>query len=136
MVRRAIQTARKLGHGAIVLVGDPAYYSRFGFSGEKTGALWMPGPFERHRLLGRRIEARRARRRPRHDRCDRPACAEPDLAALIAQDRRTARAPPSARGVKTALKFIVDAARKSRRPPFRSSQSADITRYCVLEVLK
>jgi predicted N-acetyltransferase YhbS len=57
MVRRAIQTARKLGYGAIVLVGDPEYYNRFGFSGEKTGALWMPGPFERHRLLGRELKA-------------------------------------------------------------------------------
>jgi predicted N-acetyltransferase YhbS len=57
MVRRAIQTARKLGYGAIVLVGDPAYYNRFGFSAVKTGALWMPGPFERHRLLGRELKA-------------------------------------------------------------------------------
>jgi predicted N-acetyltransferase YhbS len=57
MVRRAIQAARKLGYGAIVLVGDPAYYDRFGFSGDKTGALWMPGPFERHRLLGRELKA-------------------------------------------------------------------------------
>ncbi len=57
LVRRAIQTARGLGHGAILLVGDPEYYSRFGFSGEKTGALWMPGPFERHRLLGRELKA-------------------------------------------------------------------------------
>jgi predicted N-acetyltransferase YhbS len=57
MVRRAIQTARKLGYGAVVLVGDPEYYNRFGFSGEKTGALWMPGPFERHRLLGRELKA-------------------------------------------------------------------------------
>ena len=51
LVRRAIAAARKRGHGAIVLVGDAAYYSRFGFSAEKTGALAMPGPFERHRLL-------------------------------------------------------------------------------------
>jgi predicted N-acetyltransferase YhbS len=57
IVRRAIQAARKLGYGAIVLVGDPAYYDRFGFSGDKTGALWMPGPFERHRLLGRELKA-------------------------------------------------------------------------------
>lgn len=57
MVRRAIQAARKLGYAAIVLVGDPEYYNRFGFSGEKTGALWMPGPFERHRLLGRELKA-------------------------------------------------------------------------------
>ena len=57
LVRRAIQTARKLGYGAILLVGDPEYYNRFGFSGEKTGALWMPGPFERRRLLGRELIA-------------------------------------------------------------------------------
>ena len=51
------ETARKLGYGAIVLVGDPEYYSRFGFAGAKTAALWMPGPFERHRLLGRELTA-------------------------------------------------------------------------------
>jgi predicted N-acetyltransferase YhbS len=36
---------------ALVLVGDVAYYNRFGFSAEKTATLRMPGPFERHRLL-------------------------------------------------------------------------------------
>lgn len=51
LVRRAIAEARKRGHGAILLVGDALYYSRFGFSAEKTAALAMPGPFERHRLL-------------------------------------------------------------------------------------
>ena len=51
LVKRAVAAARKLGHTAIVLVGDAAYYRRFGFTPEKTGALWMPGPFERHRLL-------------------------------------------------------------------------------------
>lgn len=57
LVCRAIQTARKLSYGAVVLVGDPEYYGRFGFTAEKTGALWMPGPFERHRLLGRALKA-------------------------------------------------------------------------------
>ena len=33
------------------LVGDAPYYGRFGFSVAKTGRLWMPGPYERHRLL-------------------------------------------------------------------------------------
>ncbi len=91
MVRRAIQTARKLGYAAIVLVGDPEYYSRFGFSGAKTSALWMPGPFERHRLLGRELKAGAldgargmigavGRLEPK-----------PDLAALVAQDRRATR---------------------------------------------
>lgn len=51
MVRHALAAARRSGHRAIVLVGDAAYYSRFGFSAEKTAALRMPGPFERHRLL-------------------------------------------------------------------------------------
>ena len=51
LVRRAIEAARKLGHAAIVLVGDAPYYGRFGFSADKTRALWMPGPFERDRLL-------------------------------------------------------------------------------------
>ena len=52
LVERAVDAARARGHGAVVLVGDAAYYGRFGFSAEKTGALAMPGPFERHRLLG------------------------------------------------------------------------------------
>ena len=51
LVRRAIAEARRRGHGAVVLVGDAPYYSRFGFSAEKTGSLRLPGPFERHRLL-------------------------------------------------------------------------------------
>ncbi len=51
LVRRAVSEAWRRGHGAIILVGDAPYYSRFGFTAAKTGALWMPGPFERHRLL-------------------------------------------------------------------------------------
>jgi predicted N-acetyltransferase YhbS len=51
LVRHALREARRRGHSAVILVGDLPYYSRFGFSGEKTGALKLPGPFERHRLL-------------------------------------------------------------------------------------
>jgi len=51
LVRRAIAAAGRLGHRAIILIGDAPYYSRFGFSAEKTAGLRMPGPFERHRLL-------------------------------------------------------------------------------------
>jgi predicted N-acetyltransferase YhbS len=57
LVRRALRDARRLGHAAVLLVGDAPYYGRFGFSTESTGALWMPGPFERHRLLGRELVA-------------------------------------------------------------------------------
>jgi predicted N-acetyltransferase YhbS len=51
LMRQAIAEAKRLGHGAIILVGDAPYYERFGFSAEKTGMLAMPGPYERHRLL-------------------------------------------------------------------------------------
>lgn len=52
LTRRALGAARRRGHRAVLLVGDAAFYGRFGFSAEKTGTLWLPGPFERHRLLG------------------------------------------------------------------------------------
>ena len=51
LMRHAIDEARRLGHGAILLVGDAPYYARFGFSVDKTGALAMPGPYERERFL-------------------------------------------------------------------------------------
>jgi predicted N-acetyltransferase YhbS len=57
LMRRALATARRRGHRAAILVGDPEYYDRFGFSAEKTGSLWLPGPFERHRLLGCELTA-------------------------------------------------------------------------------
>jgi predicted N-acetyltransferase YhbS len=51
LVRHAIAAARRLGHQAVLLVGDAAYYGRFGFSAEKSVALWMPGRYEVERLL-------------------------------------------------------------------------------------
>lgn len=51
LMRRALREAKRLGHGAVLLVGDPAYYERFGFTAQATGALRMPGPYEQHRLL-------------------------------------------------------------------------------------
>lgn len=51
LMRQAIAEAGRLGHGAILLVGDAPYYARFGFSAEKTGSLSMPGPYERDRFL-------------------------------------------------------------------------------------
>ncbi|MET3890580.1 putative N-acetyltransferase YhbS [Bosea sp. OAE506] len=52
MMREAIWRAACRGHGAVLLVGDAAYYERFGFSGDLTRDLAMPGPFERERFLG------------------------------------------------------------------------------------
>ena len=52
LMNRALAAAKARGHGAVVLLGDAAYYARFDFSGRKTGELSLPGPFERDRLLG------------------------------------------------------------------------------------
>jgi predicted N-acetyltransferase YhbS len=52
LMEQALATARALGHGAVILLGDAPYYSRFGLSPLKTGELSLPGPFERDRLLG------------------------------------------------------------------------------------
>lgn len=56
LMRQAIRNARSLGHKAILLVGDPEYYGRFGFIADKTSALAMPGPVERHRFLALELE--------------------------------------------------------------------------------
>jgi predicted N-acetyltransferase YhbS len=52
LMNRALAAARARGHGAVILLGDAAYYARFGFSALKTADLSLPGPFERDRLLG------------------------------------------------------------------------------------
>ncbi|SHO64479.1 Predicted N-acetyltransferase YhbS [Pseudoxanthobacter soli DSM 19599] len=51
MMRRAMAAAADAGHGAVILVGDPEYYTRFGFSAAPTARLSMPGPTERRRFL-------------------------------------------------------------------------------------
>ena len=51
LMRHAVGEAARLGHDAILLVGDAPYYARFGFSAEKTAELAMPGPYEQHRFL-------------------------------------------------------------------------------------
>src|SRR5262249_54799902 len=48
----ALREAARLRYGAVLLVGDAPHYSRVCFPREETGALWLPGPYERHRLLG------------------------------------------------------------------------------------
>ena len=55
LMRHAIAQAERRGHRAILLVGDAPYHGRFGFSTEKTGALWLPGPYARDRLLAREL---------------------------------------------------------------------------------
>jgi predicted N-acetyltransferase YhbS len=57
LMQQALAAARARGHAAVILLGDAPYYARFGFSAEKTGALTLPGPFERERLLGIEFQA-------------------------------------------------------------------------------
>jgi predicted N-acetyltransferase YhbS len=52
LINHALTAAKARGHGAVILLGDAPYYTRFGFSAAKTGELSLPGPFERDRLLG------------------------------------------------------------------------------------
>jgi predicted N-acetyltransferase YhbS len=55
LIEHALGEASRHGHAAVLLVGDAPYYGRFGFSAEKTGGLWLPGPYERDRLLAHEI---------------------------------------------------------------------------------
>jgi predicted N-acetyltransferase YhbS len=57
LMQMAIGEALGRGFSSIILVGDPDYYGRFGFSAELAGKLAMPGPFERHRLLGLELQS-------------------------------------------------------------------------------
>jgi predicted N-acetyltransferase YhbS len=52
LIEHALNTARVLGHDAVLLVGDAPYYGRFGFSEALTRSLHLPGPVERNRFLG------------------------------------------------------------------------------------
>ncbi len=91
LMRRAVARARMLGHRVILLVGDVPYYGRFGFAAAQTGELWMPGRYDRDRLLALELQ---------------PGCLAgargmigaagdlapmPGLAALVAQDLRKER---------------------------------------------
>ena len=57
LMDHALAAAKARGHRAVILLGDAPYYARFGFSGDKTGELSLPGPFERDRLLGLELRA-------------------------------------------------------------------------------
>ena len=92
LMRRAIARARMLGHQVILLVGDAPYYSRFGFAAAPTGELWMPGRFDRDRLLALELQpGALAGARGMIGAAGEFAPA-PALATLVAQDRRSERA--------------------------------------------
>lgn len=55
LMRDAIRRATAAGEDAVILVGDAAYYQRFGFAQSLTSRLWLPGPVERRRFLARNL---------------------------------------------------------------------------------
>lgn len=78
LMRKAVMAAGERGHGAIILVGDPEYYGRFGFDVEKTASLAMPGPVELRRFLALELKPHHldgacgiltacGRKQPRHE---------------------------------------------------------------------
>ena len=91
LVRRAIARARLAGHRAILLVGDAPYYGRFGFTVAPTGELWMPGRFERDRLLALELKPGALAGARGLIAATGALAPKPDLAALVAIDRRTQR---------------------------------------------
>jgi predicted N-acetyltransferase YhbS len=91
LMRRVIARARLAGHGAILLVGDAAYYARFGFSTERTGALWMPGRYERDRLLALDLKPGALDLASGLIGATGKLAPAPDLAALAAQELATER---------------------------------------------
>ena len=57
LICEALYRAMVRGHDAVLLVGDLAYYERFGFRRGVTTGLDLPGPVERARFLGLELEA-------------------------------------------------------------------------------
>lgn len=52
LIEAGLAQAAEMGQEAIILVGDPEYYERFGFSRALTLGLDMPGWVEERRFLG------------------------------------------------------------------------------------
>jgi predicted N-acetyltransferase YhbS len=53
LMQTSLAEAKRLGHRAVVLVGDEPYYARAGFARiQPTGRITMPGPVDLARLLG------------------------------------------------------------------------------------
>ncbi len=55
LVEAALRAAMEAGHKLVLLVGDAAYYERFGFARVPPGRLVLPGPVDPARLLVREL---------------------------------------------------------------------------------
>jgi len=49
------------GEESLILLGDPAYYRRFGFRRDLESGLVLRGPVDRERFLGRELGGRAGR---------------------------------------------------------------------------
>ncbi len=56
MIRQGLFSAREMGHGAVLLVGDAPYYQRFGFSRAGAENLDLPGPVDLARFLALELQ--------------------------------------------------------------------------------
>ncbi len=92
LMREALARAAALGHESVLLVGDAPYYERFGFSADNTSSLWLPGPYERERFLGRELVAGALEGARGLVSAKGEVQERPDLAALIAASQREAAA--------------------------------------------
>ena len=55
LMQHGLGVAGQLGHALVILVGDPPYYARVGFSRIPDGQIIMPGPVDPGRLLAREL---------------------------------------------------------------------------------
>jgi predicted N-acetyltransferase YhbS len=90
LMERSLDDAKRLGHRAVLLVGDAPYYGRFGFSAGLTGELWLPGLYDANRFLAHELQpGALAGARGLVSPTGRLA-PKPDLAALVARFGHTA----------------------------------------------
>lgn len=52
LMQKGLEEAKTRGFRTVILVGDPPYYARVGFSPVKRGAVKFPGPVDPARILG------------------------------------------------------------------------------------
>ena len=55
LVCEALAHAQSLGFASIVLIGEMAYYERFGFAPIRPGTVMFPGPVNPTRILGQAL---------------------------------------------------------------------------------
>jgi predicted N-acetyltransferase YhbS len=55
LMHAMLEAAASIGDPAMVMIGDPEYYERYGFGADATGGWTLPGPWEPRRLLARNV---------------------------------------------------------------------------------